>query len=144
MKQDASFGVIPVRMLEDGPRFLLIQHGAGHWGFPKGHPEGDESPQESALRELREETGIKGVDLWDEPALVERYTFRGRKGELIDKTVTFFIGVLENDQGDSVELQLEEVQDYAWGDAAETTERLSFDEGRRILNEALIAIDQRQ
>jgi 8-oxo-dGTP diphosphatase len=34
-------------------------HGAGTWSFPGGHVDGNESPEESALRELEEETGIK-------------------------------------------------------------------------------------
>jgi len=34
-------------------------HGAGTWSFPGGHVDGNESPEESALRELEEETGLK-------------------------------------------------------------------------------------
>lgn len=33
-------------------------HGAGTWSFPGGHVDGNESPEESAFRELKEETGL--------------------------------------------------------------------------------------
>ena len=40
--------------------FLLIQHQAGHWAFPKGHANPGESPAETARREFAEETGYIG------------------------------------------------------------------------------------
>eukprot|EP00969_Alexandrium_andersonii_P328841 14530906-Alexandrium_andersonii.AAC.1 len=35
------------------------QGGQSHWGFPKGHPQGDESGPVAAVREIREETGVE-------------------------------------------------------------------------------------
>ena len=48
--------------------FLLIQYSVklgekGHWDFPKGHIEGNETELETATRELEEETSIKNVEL---------------------------------------------------------------------------------
>ena len=71
-------------------RFLLLNSGR-HWDFAKGHVEGDETANEAAVRELREETGIREVTpvAGFEQDIV--YFFRsGRKG-LIRKTVTFFL-----------------------------------------------------
>ena len=43
---------------------LLLQYPQGHWGLPKGHVELDDAPHEwTALRELKEETGIDDVEL---------------------------------------------------------------------------------
>lgn len=51
------------RVMKNG-KVLLVQeaHGRhkGQWGFPKGHVEANESPEEAALRELAEETGLEG------------------------------------------------------------------------------------
>lgn len=45
-------------------RVLLVQEAKGphasRWGFPKGHVDQGESPEEAALRELDEESGLKG------------------------------------------------------------------------------------
>ena len=49
---DRSFGVIPVRQQQGIRQYLLVQHHAGHWGFPKGHPDEGESPREAAERDL--------------------------------------------------------------------------------------------
>ena len=47
-----SFGVIPFRVKEKKLQFLLIQHsyGSKHWDFPKGRPDGDETPLVTARR----------------------------------------------------------------------------------------------
>ena len=39
-------------------KVLLIKQTKGHWGFPKGHVEKDETEIETAIREVKEETNI--------------------------------------------------------------------------------------
>ena len=131
MAKDLSCGVIPV-LLRDGVRhYLLVQHQAGHWGFPKGHPENGETHEQAARRELAEETGIAAVDLVTDPPFEEKYVFTKKSGKVVKKTVVYFVGHVESD---AVQVQPEEVQAYAWGDAAATNERLTFDEGRELLS----------
>ena len=50
-------GVVPVRWVDGGPR-LLVLRAYRLWDFPKGEVEAGEAPFETALRELREETGL--------------------------------------------------------------------------------------
>lgn len=51
------------RVMRNG-KILLVQEAqgrhAGLWGLPKGHVESTESPEDAALRELAEETGLQG------------------------------------------------------------------------------------
>ena len=42
--------------------YLLLHYGMGHWGFVKGHVEDNETEKETALRELKEETGLSKVE----------------------------------------------------------------------------------
>ena len=59
MKYEESFGVVPVQKTENDWEVFLIQHIKGrYWGFPKGHAEAGETPIESAVRELKEETNL--------------------------------------------------------------------------------------
>lgn len=138
---DFSCGVVPVWFSDQGPRYLLVQHNAGHWAFPKGHPEADETPIETARRELAEETGITRVALLAGPAFDERYRFTKRSGKAVDKLVTYYLGEVDPDAAASVVVQEEEVRAYEWGDAAQTRERLTFAEGRALFDEARAYLD---
>jgi 8-oxo-dGTP pyrophosphatase MutT (NUDIX family) len=56
-----SCGVVPYRMSPQGLQLLLVRQSNGCWSFPKGHMDRGESEQETALRELKEETGLEAV-----------------------------------------------------------------------------------
>jgi len=43
-------------------KYLLLHYGGAHWDFVKGEMEEDESEEETARRELEEETGITGAN----------------------------------------------------------------------------------
>jgi 8-oxo-dGTP pyrophosphatase MutT (NUDIX family) len=131
-KQDTSYGIVPVRRSGEELLYLLIQHNAGHWAFPKGHAEGEETPRESALRELAEETGIDEVELLHDEPFPEAYVIHGRR-KVTDKTVWFFVGLTEIA---SVYCQPEEVQAYAWLTEDAAAERLTFDASRKTLSNA--------
>lgn len=140
MKKDFSCGVIPYRIVEGERQFLLIQHQAGHWSFPKGHPDEGETNLDTARRELAEETGIKAAQIDEDHPFEEEYTFTKRSGKQVSKRVVYFLGKVSSDQ--PVKLQEEEVSDYAWGSAKKTRKRMSFDEGRALLDEVLSYLDR--
>ncbi|BAM03590.1 bis(5'-nucleosyl)-tetraphosphatase [Phycisphaera mikurensis] len=134
MRTDFSCGIIPV--IHDGTfrRYLLVRHAAGHWSFPKGHPEVGESDLAAALRELAEETGVAGVDVLPEPVFPETYAFTKRSGRTVHKRVNYFLARVE--PGATVRLQAEEVSDHAWGRCGDTSRRMTFGEGRKLLRAA--------
>lgn len=71
-------------------RFLLLDYGR-HWDFAKGHVDPGETDLEAAIRELREETGIRefrAVPDWQQEIT---YFFRSGRHGLIRKTVVFFL-----------------------------------------------------
>lgn len=133
VKKDFSFGIVPFRLRQGHREYLLIQHLAGHWAFPKGHAEKGETPLESALREFREETGLAAVEVRAEPSLQERYV-TVKKGVELDKTVTYFLGEVLGDP--RVAVQAEEVRDHAWLPAAEAAGRITHPGCRGVLAEA--------
>ncbi len=132
---DESFGVIAVHQNGETLRFLIIQHNAGHWAFPKGHAERDETAKQAALREFREETGVKDVTLFDDRIFEERYTktLPGNAKKLVRKTVQYFVGQVENTK---VKVQPEEIQDYRWATLEEARKLITYSESRRLLEEA--------
>ena len=82
-----SCGVIPYRITSEGIRYLLILQTNGFWSLPKGHMEAFESEQETALRELGEETGLTAALREDFRDMVE---YSMRNGCL--KQVVLFLG----------------------------------------------------
>lgn len=56
-----SAGAVVFTREEGEPRFVIVRHPDGHHGFPKGHMEPGETERETALREIREETGLAPV-----------------------------------------------------------------------------------
>ena len=135
MPTDFSCGVIPITTFHGQRHYLLVQHDAGHWAFPKGHPEGEETTLQTARRELAEETGLRGVKLLTTPAFDERYVFTKRSGKVVTKTVTYYLGQVEPDAARRLRLQVEEVADAKWLTPAAAWSLMTFDAGRQLLDE---------
>ena len=87
---EVSAGGIVFRREPDGvAHFLLIKDSYHNWGFPKGHLESGERPEDAALREVREETGLDHVRVRAPIHTIDWYfRFRGR---LIHKICHFFL-----------------------------------------------------
>ena len=133
-----SFGVIPLIKDQLGRyQVLLILHSKGsHWGFPKGKANPEETPLESAIRELKEETGLDVETILSEVSITEQYQFRYR-GEWIVKVVHYFPALVKGD----LKLQVEEVRDAKWLSLAEAEQQLSFKEARQILKSCVPLIE---
>jgi bis(5'-nucleosidyl)-tetraphosphatase len=128
MKKETSFGIIPLKLVEGEWHVLLISHSkGGFWSFPKGHAEPHEIPQESAVRELFEETGLHVVRYLSTHNLQENYQF-SRHGQTIKKTVNYFIAEVDG----VLNLQVGEVNDAIWVKLAEAHNKLTFPESRFV------------
>lgn len=85
----AAGGVI-YRWGESGAEIVLVARRREQlWALPKGTPEDSETIEETALREVREETGLQTSII--ETLGTVRYTFTSRSGERVDKTVHHFL-----------------------------------------------------
>lgn len=116
-----------------GSLILLISTQQGRrWQLPKGHIEPGETPEQTAVREVCEETGVtgrvvaplSGVEYW----YVERGTRR------VHKTVDYFL--LDYESGDAANFDAREVSGAAWFSWDEGIAKLSFDNERRVVLEA--------
>jgi bis(5'-nucleosidyl)-tetraphosphatase len=129
MNFEKSCGAVIYRKNNDNLEFLTISHrGDGHWGFPKGHVEKGENEEETAVREIYEETGLQ-VDLIDGFREIVEYSPK----EGIKKEVIFFLAKV---QEQSVHIQVEEVRDYKWASFQQTKQILSYESSKTILKQA--------
>jgi bis(5'-nucleosidyl)-tetraphosphatase len=129
--EDEAFGIIPILKGIRPRQFLLIQHHAGHWGFPKGHADPGESAVQSACREFTEETGVAEFSLLENISFAERYAFT-RNGCTVSKTVVYYPAIVPSAV---VSCQAEEIQNYAWLEYEKAIATLTFDGARRVLTE---------
>lgn len=95
------------------PHFLLMKH-PKRWDLPKGHAEPGESPEETALREMQEETGINPQRVWLDPDFRWRtrypVTYKKMPGRVFRKEVTIFLGRLLQD----IDIDVSEHTDFCW------------------------------
>ena len=110
-------------------KVLLIKQTKGHWGFPKGHVEKNETEIETAIREVKEETNLD-VEI----DANKRYTMEyvTDKGKL--KQVVLFIAKCI---GGEIKAQECEVTDIKWLDFDEAIETITYDNTRELFKEIL-------
>ena len=101
------------------------------WVFPKGTPDRGESVEETALREVREETGLD-VDIVAPLGAID-YWF-AVPGERVHKFVHFF---LMRARGGDVSRHDHEYDHVKWVSTDEARQLLSYDTYREILDRAL-------
>ena len=88
-RSEVSAGGIIYRRRGGHIEIFFIKDPYGRWTFPKGHKELGESLAQTAVREIKEETGLVNLRFL---APVGRTTFRFRRdGTLVEKTVFFFL-----------------------------------------------------
>lgn len=122
--------------------YLLLEARAGHWSFPKGLIEENEKPEETAKREIKEETGIENFTLIPGFKEIQKFFFsakydyqlqRGwKKGERVFKIVTYFLIQAKTKK---VKLSFEH-KDYIWLEYKEALEKLTFKNAKVILKKA--------
>ena len=107
------------------------------WCLPKGHLEGTETPEEAAIREIAEETGIVGQ-------IVRRlgvidYWFSGEDRRVHKVVHHFLLGAVGGEL--SVEGDPDgEAEDAAWVPVAELHSRLAYPNERRLAEAALVVL----
>ena len=106
----------------------------GTWVFPKGTPDGQETLEQTALREVREETGLD-VRAVSPLGQVEYWFAAGP--ERVRKAVHFYL--MEPIGGDT-SLHDHEYDEVRWVPVQEARRMLSFDTYRDVLDRALAAI----
>lgn len=135
---ETSSGGVVYRRIGSEPHFLLIRDPYANWGLPKGHIEGGESPEEAALREVEEETGLRALNVIAPLPTIDWY-FRDR-GVLIHKFCHFFL--IESPEGDAVPQQDEGITACIWRPIAQALKNVTYANAREVLRIAGQRVDR--
>jgi len=131
MPIEKSAGAVLFRRENGKIKYLLIKYGWGHWEFPRGLIEKGESLEETARREIKEETGIEDIKFI--PGFKEWIKFFFKlKGKNIMKIATFLLAETKTKE---VKLSFEH-QDWAWLEYKDALERLTYDNSKEVLKKA--------
>lgn len=109
-------------------KVLVVKQTSGFYGFPKGHVEIGETEKETAIREVKEETGLDIKIISD-----KRYTQSYIVKENVHKDVVFFIAKLENN---NEKRQVEEIEEILWIDINEVENILTYNSLKELWKEA--------
>jgi 8-oxo-dGTP pyrophosphatase MutT (NUDIX family) len=125
VRGDATIVIVPTRRGAQGQQVLAL---------PKGHVDPGETPDQTALREVREETGVD-AELVEKLGEVRYFYQRG--GKRIFKRVAFY---LFEYLGGSLDDHDDEVEQARWMPLAEAAQALSYEGEREMAARALSAI----
>ena len=122
-----SCGVLPCRETQGQREYLLVfEHDSQCWSLPKGHMEAGETEEETALRELYEETGLTARLETTKSATIE-YPI----SPISRKQVVFFLGHVsgtpkarEGEIDGFKWVKAEELKDYLFPDTVDACNKL--------------------
>lgn len=110
-------------------KVLIIKHKYGHISFPKGHVEGNETEEETAIREVKEETGID-IEITSNKKYYVQYE---NDNNSIEK-VTYFIGKMI---GGKLNPQLSEISSCYFEDENKVSDLITYDNDREMYIDVL-------
>ena len=133
MKHEKSCGALVYRKHGDRTELLLIKHRfGGHWSFPKGHVEAGETEVETAMREIKEETGVNALI---DTRFREVVTYSPKKDVL--KDVVYFFATTNDYETSNQE---EEVSDIRWMDMDKVLGSVSYKNDKELVKKAIAFI----
>lgn len=132
----------PYRIKNGVPEFLLLKRAgskiyAGQWRMVGGKVKEGETRWQGALRELKEETGLKAIRFWTIPSV---NSFYEQKSDAIHQIPAFAAEL----SADEEPLLDDEHTGYEWLNASEAVERVPWPEQKRLilLSDNIIRNDQ--
>ena len=131
---ETSAGGLVVDLAGTVPQGALIgrtdRRGRLLWSLPKGHLEPGESPQQAAVREVEEETGIIGVIVAELGTIDYWFVADGRR---IHKTVHHYLMRATGGQLSDEDVEVTEV---AWVPLPDITKRLAYPDEKGLVDTA--------
>lgn len=130
MRHEISCGAVVFTTENNQIQYLLTQSLEGIYGFPKGHMENNETEIQTAVREIKEETGLD-VNFIREFRYEENYLLPQKKDTM--KHVIYFLAYYHNQ---SYQPQIEEVKEIRLVTYEQAMSLLTFESKKELLQKA--------
>ena len=128
---ERSAGIVLFRIRDRQREYLLLHYKAKteYWGLPKGRMESGEKEEETALREVAEETGLEQIRLISGFKEKTSYFFV-REGKKIFKEVTWFLGEVLDTQDGKVSSEHDGLK---WSSYEETLKMMRYEKDKSLV-----------
>ncbi|KKL78852.1 hypothetical protein LCGC14_2020710 [marine sediment metagenome] len=136
LRCEKSCGAIVYRIEKEEIHILLVQMNRGHWSFPKGNIKRSETEDQTALRELKEETNLE-IEIFD--GFKQPVSFLSETNTLKD-----VIYILAKPKSLIIHRQETEIRSIHWFKFEEALDILTYDKDNEILKKALLRINDIQ
>jgi len=133
MKHEESAGAVIFYLDGKEPIFLLLKYPT-YWGFAKGIIEKGESVEETAKREVEEETSFNELEILPGFEFVQEWFYRFN-GELIQKKATFLLAKAKKEQAKDVKLS-QEHEAFEWLSYENAIEKMKIKNNKEMLKKA--------
>ena len=130
MNKEKSCGAVVFTRENGEIRYVLVEQRSGQYSFPKGHVEAGETEEQTALREIWEETGLRPVIL---PGFLEGETYEIRKKPGTIKDVVYFLVEYADQDFNPSETDAVAVRSFSFEEALE---KLPSESRKRVLRHA--------
>jgi diadenosine hexaphosphate hydrolase (ATP-forming) len=128
--REYTAGGVVCRQVDGRTEILMIQDRLGRWTIPKGHVEKGESLEQTALREVAEETGLKQFRLGEK--LDKLHFFYRKEGKLIFMTTHVFLMEALGNTDAIVPEDSEGIADARWFDAEEALKLIEYRDTEKL------------
>jgi 8-oxo-dGTP pyrophosphatase MutT (NUDIX family) len=136
--REYTAGGVVFRVVNERPQILMIQDRLGRWTIPKGHVEPGEKIEQTAVREVAEETGLTNLRLGEK--LDKLHFFYRKEGKLIFMTTYVFLIEATGDTDAVIPEESEGIVDAKWFDYEEALSLIEYKDTERLFRIALAKV----
>ncbi|MGD1838834.1 MAG: bis(5'-nucleosyl)-tetraphosphatase [Nitrososphaeraceae archaeon] len=138
MIDELSIGAVLFSQIDGKRKYLLLNYVSGHWDFPKGNKEENETELSTIIREIKEETNITDITFIHGFQKNIFYNYI-KNSKLISKKVKYYIAKTKTTK---VTLSYEHIG-YKWESYDKALNIITFNNSKQLLIDSHRFLDQK-
>lgn len=129
VREQTSGGIVYRKNKAGEMEILLIQDAKDRWTIPKGHIEEGEKPDQTARREIEEETGLKEMKVH---AWLGKVDFRYRRQNSL-VLIAMHVYLVEVSKYDQKLVKEEWMNDIKWFSALDALDKIEYEDISKLI-----------